>query len=79
MPFQFGTNWSRYSELTAGVVGPLMGYEALMAFFLEAAFLGILLFARKRVPQWVHFARSGALGAPHWGQTNRPASMSSVS
>jgi cytochrome d ubiquinol oxidase subunit I len=71
MPFQFGTNWSRYSELTAGVVGPLMGYEALMAFFLEAAFLGILLFARKRVPQWVHFASaiivaSGTLFSAFW-------------
>src|SRR5919205_1718815 len=38
MPFQFGTNWSRYSELTAAIVAPLMGYEALTAFFLEAAF-----------------------------------------
>ncbi len=71
MPFQFGTNWSRYSELTAGIVGPLMGYEALMAFFLEAAFLGILLFARKRVPQWVHFSSavivaSGTLFSAFW-------------
>jgi cytochrome d ubiquinol oxidase subunit I len=56
MPFQFGTNWSRYSEATAAVVAPLMGYEALTAFFLEAAFLGILLFGRRLVPQWVHFA-----------------------
>jgi cytochrome bd ubiquinol oxidase subunit I len=56
MPFQIGTNWSRYAELTAAVVGPLMGYEALSAFFLEAAFLGVLLFGRKLVPQWVHFA-----------------------
>ena len=56
MPFQFGTNWSRYSEMTAGIVAPLMGYEGLTAFFLEAAFLGILLFGRKLVPAWVHFA-----------------------
>lgn len=63
MPFQFGTNWSRYSELTAGIVGPLMGYEALMAFFLEAAFLGILLFGRKRVPQWAHFASAVIVAA----------------
>ena len=56
MPFQFGTNWSRYSEATAAIIAPLMGYEALTAFFLEAAFLGILLFGRKLVPQWVHFA-----------------------
>ena len=50
MPFQFGTNWSRYSDLTADVVGPLMAYEVLMAFFLEAGFLGVLLFGRKLVP-----------------------------
>ncbi len=56
MPFQFGTNWSRYSEATANVVAPLMGYEGLTAFFLEAAFLGVLLFGRKLVPPWAHFA-----------------------
>ena len=55
MPFQFGTNWSRYSDLTADVLGPLMAYEVLMAFFLEAGFLGVLLFGRKLVPPWVHF------------------------
>lgn len=55
MPFQFGTNWSRFSDLTADVLGPLMAYEVLMAFFLEAGFLGVLLFGRNRVPQWVHF------------------------
>ena len=63
MPFQFGTNWSRYSELTAAVIAPLMGYEALTAFFLEAAFLGILLFGRKLVPQWVHFASAVIVAA----------------
>jgi cytochrome bd ubiquinol oxidase subunit I len=63
MPFQFGTNWSRYSELTAAVVGPLMGYEALMAFFLEAAFLGVLLFGRRLVPPWVHFSSAIVVAA----------------
>jgi cytochrome d ubiquinol oxidase subunit I len=63
MPFQFGTNWSRYSELTAAIVGPLMGYEALSAFFLEAAFLGVLLFGRKLVPQWVHFGSAVIVAA----------------
>jgi cytochrome d ubiquinol oxidase subunit I len=63
MPFQIGTNWSRYSELTAAIVGPLMGYEALTAFFLEAAFLGILLFGRKLVPQWAHFASAVIVAA----------------
>src|SRR5215470_17908435 len=50
MPFQFGTNWSRYSDATADIVGPLMAYEGLTAFFLEAGFLGVLLFGRARVP-----------------------------
>ena len=63
MPFQFGTNWSRYSEQTAAIVGPLMGYEALTAFFLEAAFLGVLLFGRKLVPQWAHFASAVVVAA----------------
>src|SRR6266704_595119 len=42
MPFQFGTNWSRYSDATANIVAPLMAYEGLTAFCLEAAFLGVL-------------------------------------
>ena len=54
MPFQFGTNWSRYIDATSNVVGGLMAYEVLTAFFLEAAFLGVLLFGRKLVPQWAH-------------------------
>ena len=55
MPFQFGTNWSRFSDATADIGGPLMAYEGLMAFFLEAGFLGVLLFGRSRVPPWAHF------------------------
>ena len=55
MPFQFGTNWSRYSDMVADIVAPLMAYEGLMAFFLEAGFLGVLLFGRKLVPAWAHF------------------------
>lgn len=55
LPFQIGTNWSRYSDVTANIVAPLMAYEALMAFFLEAGFLGVLLFGRNLVPPWVHF------------------------
>jgi cytochrome d ubiquinol oxidase subunit I len=55
MPFQFGTNWSRFSDAAANVVAPMLAYEDLMAFFLEATFLGILLFGRKLVPAWVHF------------------------
>ena len=55
MPFQFGTNWSRYSEVTANVLAPLFAYEGIVAFFLESAFLGVLLFGRKLVPRWAHF------------------------
>jgi len=55
MPFQFGTNWSRFTDATADVLSPLMAYEGLMAFFLEASFLGVLLFGRKLVPRWAHF------------------------
>ncbi len=54
MPFQFGTNWSRFSDAVASIMGPLLGYEGLMAFFLEAGFLGVLLFGRKRVPEGIH-------------------------
>ena len=55
MPFQFGTNWSRFTDATADVLSPLMAYEGLMAFFLEASFLGVLLFGRRLVPSWAHF------------------------
>jgi len=55
MPFQIGTNWSRYADITANVLSPLFAYEGLTAFFLEAAFLGVLLFGRKLVPAWAHF------------------------
>jgi len=55
MPFQFGTNWSHYSDATANVLAPLFAYEGLTAFFLEAAFLGVLLFGRKLVPPGAHF------------------------
>ncbi len=54
MPFQFGTNWSRFSDATADIVSPLLAYEGLTAFFLEAAFLGVLLFGRRLVPRWAH-------------------------
>jgi cytochrome d ubiquinol oxidase subunit I len=55
MPFQFGTNWSRFTDATADVLSPIMAYEGLMAFFLEASFLGVLLFGRRLVPAWAHF------------------------
>jgi cytochrome bd ubiquinol oxidase subunit I len=55
MPFQFGTNWSRFSDVAGNVISPLLAYEGLMAFFLEATFLGVLLFGRKLVPPAMHF------------------------
>ena len=55
MPFQFGTNWSRFSDAAGNVISPMLAYEDLMAFFLEATFLGVLLFGRDRVPRWAHF------------------------
>src|SRR5206468_10817621 len=54
-PFQFGTNCGRCSDMVADVLAPLMPYEGLMAFFLEAGFLWVLLFGRKLVPPWAHF------------------------
>ena len=55
MPFQFGTNWSRFSDAAANIISPLLAYEGFMAFVLEASFLGILLFGRRLVPSWLHF------------------------
>ena len=54
MSYQFGTNWSVFSDRAGPVVGPLMAYEVLTAFFLEAGFLGIMLFGRKRVGDGLH-------------------------
>lgn len=55
MSYQFGTNWSVFADRTAAVIGPLLGYEVLTAFFLEAGFLGVMLFGIKRVGPRVHF------------------------
>ena len=54
MSFQFGTNWPGYMETVGNIAGPLLGYEVLTAFFLEATFLGVMLFGIKRVPPWLH-------------------------
>jgi cytochrome bd ubiquinol oxidase subunit I len=54
LSYQFGTNWSRFSVATGNVLGPLLGYEVLAAFFLEATFLGVLLFGFNRVPPWLY-------------------------
>ncbi|MEL6205449.1 MAG: cytochrome ubiquinol oxidase subunit I, partial [Pseudomonadota bacterium] len=54
MSFQFGTNWPGFMETVGNVAGPLLAYEVLTAFFLEAGFLGIMLFGFSRVPGWLH-------------------------
>ncbi len=56
LSFQFGTNWSAFSDRAGNVLGPLLGYEVLTAFFLEASFLGVMLFGWNRVSPKMHFA-----------------------
>jgi len=56
MSFQFGTNWPGFMMKVGNVAGPLLAYEVLTAFFLEATFLGVMLFGMNRVPGWVHLA-----------------------
>ncbi len=63
MPFQFGTNWSRFSDATANIISPMLAYEGLTAFTLEAGFLGVLLFGRNLVPRWAHFASAVLVAA----------------
>src|SRR3979409_2226630 len=55
MAYQFGTNWSYFSAFAGGVTGPLLAYEVLTAFFLEAGFLGVMLFGRRKVGPGLHF------------------------
>lgn len=59
MSFQFGTNWPGFMEKVGNIAGPLLGYEVLTAFFLEATFLGIMLFGQSRVPPWLHTLATG--------------------
>lgn len=71
MSYQFGTNWSAFSDKTGPVIGPLMAYEVLTAFFLEAGFLGVMLFGLKKVGPRLHFAATlmvalGTLFSAFW-------------
>jgi cytochrome d ubiquinol oxidase subunit I len=87
MAYQFGTNWSRFSELAGPIVGPLMGYEVMTAFFLEAGFLGIMLFGLRRVGEKLHyfatcvvavgtlFSAFWILAANSWMQTPQGAAI----
>jgi cytochrome d ubiquinol oxidase subunit I len=56
MSFQFGTNWPGYMNKVGNIAGPLLAYEVLTAFLLEATFLGVMLFGMNRVPGWMHVA-----------------------
>src|SRR5215208_6241002 len=55
MSYEFGTNWAVFSDKAGGVIGPLMAYEVLTAFFLEAGFLGVMLFGMPKVGKGLHF------------------------
>lgn len=71
LSYQFGTNWSVFSERAGNVIGPLMGYEVLTAFFLEAGFLGVMLFGLERVGRRLHFlatllVAAGTLMSAFW-------------
>ncbi|GGL67640.1 cytochrome ubiquinol oxidase subunit I [Wenxinia marina] len=71
MSYQFGTNWSVFSDRAGPVIGPLMAYEVLSAFFLEAGFLGIMLFGRTRVGDGLHMVATamvafGTLASATW-------------
>ena len=71
MSYQFGTNWSVFSDKAGPIIGPLMGYEVLSAFFLEAGFLGVMLFGREKVGPKLHFFATlmvavGTLGSAFW-------------
>src|SRR4030042_388316 len=71
LEFQFGTNWARFSAATGGFFGNILGFEGTMAFMLEAAFLGIMLFGWRRVSRGLHFfstcmVASGASLSAFW-------------
>ncbi|MGM0454480.1 MAG: cytochrome ubiquinol oxidase subunit I [Thermodesulfobacteriota bacterium] len=71
LSFQFGTNWSVFADTGGNILGPLLGYEVLTAFFLEASFLGVMLFGWNRVSPRMHFAATvivalGTLVSAFW-------------
>jgi cytochrome d ubiquinol oxidase subunit I len=71
MSYQFGTNWSEFSRQTGGVIGPALAYEVLTAFFLEASFLGVMLFGWRKVGPGLHFTATvlvalGTLTSAFW-------------
>ncbi len=63
MSFQFGTNWPGFMNTVGNVAGPLLAFEVLTAFFLEATFLGVMLFGMNRVPGWMHMTSTVLVAA----------------
>jgi cytochrome d ubiquinol oxidase subunit I len=63
MSFQFGTNWPGFMNAVGNIAGPLLAYEVLTAFFLEATFLGVMLFGMNRVPGWLHITSAVLVAA----------------
>jgi cytochrome d ubiquinol oxidase subunit I len=66
MEFQFGTNWSHFSRVTGGVIGQPLAMEGVFSFFLESSFLGLFLFAEKRLSAWAHWGASFMVFAGSW-------------
>ena len=68
MSYQFGANWSEFTVRTAPVIGPLLAYEVLTAFFLEASFLGVMLFGWKKVGPRLHFTATCMVAVGTWSR-----------
>src|SRR5579862_6917326 len=66
MEFQFGTNWSHFSEIAGGVIGQPLAMEGVFSFFLESAFLGLFLFGEKRLSKWGHWGAAFAVCLGSW-------------
>jgi Cytochrome bd terminal oxidase subunit I len=66
MEFQFGTNWSHFSGFAGGVIGQTLAMEGVFAFFLESAFLGLLLYGEKRLGPWAHWWSAVAVFLGSW-------------
>jgi len=66
MEFQFGTNWSHFSEISGGVIGQPLAMEGVFSFFLESAFLGLFLFGEQRLSKWAHWGAAFAVFVGSW-------------
>src|SRR2546423_14617695 len=69
MEFQFGTNWAGFSKYAGGVIGQTLAMEGMFAFFLESAFIGVLIFGEKRLGPRLHFVAALAVAGGGWGSS----------